>query len=188
MQDKDHNSTTGTGHATPSRDDANGVTRWLDSEEQVAWRTYLFTTYLLLEELSRTLESDPEVDLTLAEYEILVRLSEADGHAVRMSLLADAVVHSRSRLTHTVGRLEKRGLVERQRCAADGRGRIARMTPAGMDLLRRAAPAHVQSVRSLLLDRLGRERFLQLGDLMADLVPEGSEPTPPPNPEVDPDC
>ncbi|CAM3936161.1 MarR family transcriptional regulator [Helcobacillus massiliensis] len=146
--------------------------RWLSPEEQRAWRVFLYTTTRLREALSQALEQDPEVSLTLAEYEILVRLSEAPGGHARMSELADHVVHSRSRLTHTVTRLEKRGLVERQRCASDGRGREALLTADGRALLERAAPVHVASVRAQLVDPLGTDGMVRLGSLLSALLTE----------------
>lgn len=150
-------------------DDVDEV-RWLDAEEQVAWRHLLFGTNLLMDRLSTVLEQDPEIDLTLAEYEILVRLSEGEGHRRRMSELADEIVHSRSRLTHTVGRMEKRGLLSRQRCSADGRGREAVLEPAGMALLEHAAPRHAASVRRYLLDVIGREDLLTLGRIFSRTI------------------
>lgn len=113
---------------------------WLTGTEQEAWRTFLYATTLLTDRFGEALQVDPEIDLTLGEYEILVRLSEAEKKFLRMSELADKVVHSRSRLTHTVSRMEKRGLVERVRCSDDGRGRQAQLTGAGEAMLVRAAP------------------------------------------------
>ncbi|MFC7375959.1 MarR family winged helix-turn-helix transcriptional regulator [Brachybacterium sp. GCM10030267] len=147
---------------------------WLTHEEQAAWRSFLYATALLSDRLSEALQADPEIDLTLGEYEILVRLSEAQDRFLRMSELADQVVHSRSRLTHTIGRMEKRGLVERVRCSADGRGRQAQLTEAGQALLERAAPTHVRSVRDLLLDVIGHDDFLELGRILGRAVPEGA--------------
>ncbi|WP_276545852.1 MarR family winged helix-turn-helix transcriptional regulator [Brachybacterium muris] len=144
---------------------------WLSQVEQGAWRRFLYATTLMTDRLSMALEADPGIDLTLGEYEILVRLSEAEAGFIRMSDLADQVVHSRSRLTHTITRMEKRGLVERARCSADGRGRQAHLTAQGADLLRRAAPAHVRSVRELLLDVVGHEDFLELGRIMGRTIP-----------------
>lgn len=146
----------------PSRDDV----QWLGESEQIAWRTFIFGATSILDRLSQVLESDPRIDLTLSEYEILVRLSESEHHRMRMSDLADRVVHSRSRLTHTVSRMEKRGLLARVRCVADGRGREAALTDEGMALLERAAPIHVQSVRDVLLDPLGHDDFLELGRIV----------------------
>lgn len=146
--------------------------RWLSAEEQVAWRSFLYGVNLLWERLGAALEQDPQIDLTMGEYEILVRLSEAPQRRLRMSDLADQVVHSRSRLTHTVARLERRGILERVRCVADGRGREARLTEEGMELLRRAAPVHVASVRAHLVDVIGREDLLELGRILGRTLPE----------------
>lgn len=154
--------------------ETEAATRWLDLEEQHAWRSFLFGVQSLMESFGNALEKAPGIGLTFPEYEILVRLSEASCEAVRMSGLADQVVHSRSRLTHTVSRLEARGLVERRRCSADGRGREALLTEAGLALLRRAAPVHVESVRRELLDVVGREDFLALGRILAKTL-EDSE-------------
>ncbi|WP_058235838.1 MarR family winged helix-turn-helix transcriptional regulator [Devriesea agamarum] len=141
-------------------------TRWLDDEEQRAWRTYLFASSLLHEHFSQVLEQTPDIDLSLPEYEILVRLSEAEGRHLRMSELAEQIVHSRSRLTHTVARLERRGYVERIRCANDGRGREAHLTDVGYAALEYAAPHHVASVIEHFIDVVGRDDFLQLGRIM----------------------
>ncbi|MDN5687934.1 MAG: MarR family transcriptional regulator [Brachybacterium sp.] len=145
---------------------------WLTRTEQTAWRSFLYATTLLADRFSEALQADPEIDLTLGEYEILVRLSEADQQFLRMSELADRVVHSRSRLTHTVSRMEKRGLVERVRCSDDGRGRQAQLTDAGAALLTKAAPTHVRSVRELLLDVVGHDDFLELGRILGRAMPE----------------
>src|SRR3954454_23925915 len=88
-----------------SADDSG--TRWLDDEEQRAWRSYVRGVRLLDEELRRGLERH---GLSHPEYEILVRLAESPGRGLRMSELAGDVVSSRSRLTHTVSRLERDGL------------------------------------------------------------------------------
>ena len=149
------------------------MTRWLDAAEQVAWRSYLEGNARLMEHLGRVLDAH---GLSLPEYEILVRLSEAgrtspDGLGeIRMSELAAAVVHSRSRLTHTVSRMESAGLVERVAAPADGRGVLCRLTRAGMDLLVETAPAHVTSVRDGFLDAMTREEFLVLGEAMAKVA------------------
>lgn len=161
---------------------------WLTRGEQEAWRRFLYATTLLTDRLTEALQVDPEVDLTLGEYEILVRLSEAPGGAIRMSDLADQVVHSRSRLTHTVSRMEKRGLVERVRCTDDGRGRQAQLTEAGQALLVRAAPTHVRSVRDLLLDVVGHDDFLELGRILGrTLDPEAPVALGSPEPHAEPE-
>ena len=117
--------------------------------------------------LNDRLDSDlrAEFDISLAEYEILVRLSENNG-AMRMAQLADAMAHSRSRVTHTITRMEKAGLVERRTSIEDGRGVVATLTDAGMDLLVRAAPSHVSAVRRHLVDLASTEDFAALGRVM----------------------
>ena len=138
---------------------------WLTVEQQRHWRAYLDGSACLAEALGRQLERDAE--LSLSEYEVLVRLSEAPGRTLRMSTLADSLAHSRSRVTHTIRRLEARGLVERRPCAADGRGVNAAMTDAGLAQLEAAAPGHVAAVRTHLVDVLTDEQLRALGESMA---------------------
>lgn len=104
-------------------------------------------------------------DISLVEYEILVRLSERDGQ-LRMAHLADALAHSRSRVTHTVARMEKAGLVARSTSPDDGRGIVASMTDQGYALLERVAPFHVTGVRDYLVDLVGEDDFAALGRVM----------------------
>ena len=122
----------------------SGSPRWLTPQEQTAWRAYLHATRLL----ERSLDADVSArGVSLSEYEILSMLSEATGGRMRMSALADLVVQSRSRVTHTATRLEKRGLVIREQCHEDGRGVELVLTPAGRELIERLAVVHVESVR-----------------------------------------
>lgn len=140
-------------------------TRWLTPEQQECWRAYLVGTARLNDALGRQLERDS--DLSLSEYEVLVRLSEAPDHTLRMSLLADELAHSRSRITHTVRRLEAGGLVRRHACEADGRGVNCTMTDVGLGRLEKAAPGHVGAVRTHLVDVLTDDQLRALGEAMA---------------------
>jgi DNA-binding MarR family transcriptional regulator len=140
-----------------------GETRWLDDRQQRSWRALVIGTTLLFDRLDEDLRRS--FDLSLVEYEILVRLSERDGH-MRMAALADALAHSRSRVTHTVTRMEKAGLVRRSRSDDDGRGIIASLTDKGHDLLVRAAPTHVHGVRDHLVDLVDPADFDALGRVM----------------------
>lgn len=142
-------------------------TRWLTAEQQIHWRAYLDASARLMNALGRQLEQDS--GLSLSEYEVLVQLSESPEWTMRMSQLAAEVVNSRSRLTHTVRRMEARGLVERQSCLDDGRGVNCVLTREGFDRLEEAAPGHVEAVRAHLVDRLDDEQFRALGDLMAKI-------------------
>jgi DNA-binding MarR family transcriptional regulator len=125
-------------------------TRWLDSGQQRDWRAFIAGSARLTERLDRVLRE--KHGLSLPEYEILVRLSEAEQRRLRMADLAESVSHSRSRLSHTVGRLEADGLVRRESCFGDGRGVFAVLTPDGLDRLEHASHDHVTSVREFLVD------------------------------------
>lgn len=138
--------------------------RWLDDTEQGVWRAYLDVSRLLNERLQRQLVNDS--DLSLAEYEILVQLSESPQRTLRMAELANRAVHSRSRLTHTVTRMEERGLVRREPCPDDGRGVLCILTDQGFSVLAAAAPGHVEAVRSALFDPLTDQDVAALGGAM----------------------
>jgi DNA-binding MarR family transcriptional regulator len=136
-------------------------TRWLDQDQQRSWRAYLVGTTLLMDRLDRDLRE--QHGLSMPEYEILVRLSEAPDHRMRMAVLAGSISHSRSRVTHTVARMEKDGLVTRSACVSDGRGVEAVLTQTGFARLQDAAPTHVEGVRRFLVDLAGEEDFAAVG-------------------------
>ena len=138
--------------------------RRLDEIEMDAWRSFLAASTSVTARLNRELEAG--CGISMHEYEILVRLSEAPDQTLRMSTLAEHVSHSRSRLTHTVRRLENVGYVERSSCDSDRRGVNCALTPAGLDFLRRAAPVHLDGVRRHVIDRLSREQQVALAELM----------------------
>src|SRR6478735_5158447 len=119
---------------------------------------------LLLDRLDDDLHR--ECNLSLVEYEILVRLSERADRQMRMAQLADALAHSRSRVTHTVTRMEKAGLVLRTSSPEDGRGIVCRLTDEGYALLSEAAHVHVTGVREYLVDLVTPEDFAALGRVM----------------------
>jgi DNA-binding MarR family transcriptional regulator len=117
-----------------------------------------------------------EFGLSLTEYEVLVRLSEREGRQMRMAQLADAMAHSRSRVTHTVKRLEEAGLVARCKAVDDGRGIVCQMTDQGYAMLETMAPTHVGSVRDNLVDLITDEEMETLGrvwDKVADNLVAG---------------
>jgi DNA-binding MarR family transcriptional regulator len=134
--------------------------RWLDQQEQTAWRAYLDGTRMLFQELDRQLEA--EADLSLTDYELLVRLSEAPDGTLRMRDLANATLSTRSGVTRAVTRAERAGWVRRVECEDDKRGMNAELTEAGRAKLASAAPGHVKAVRENLLDLLSRDQLDQL--------------------------
>ena len=135
--------------------------RWLSAVDQKAWRSYLTGSQLLSTQLDKELREKHGIGLP--EYEILVRLSEHENRTMRMALLATDTTMSRSRLTHSVARMEKRGLLERSAIPEDGSGVNCVMTEAGWQLLQSAAPDHVSGVRSHLVDLLDPEEMEILG-------------------------
>ena len=143
------------------------ATRWLTRSEQDIWRSWLSASGRINSHLEEGLR---EFGLNLAEYEILVTLSEAPDRRVRMSELAEQVRQSRSRLTHTVSRLEKKALLSRETCTADGRGVWATLMPTGYDLLVEVAPRHVADVRHILVDAVDTDDFAALGRAMASVL------------------
>jgi len=143
-------------------------TRWLDPEDQKAWRAWLYSSSLLQDRLDRELTH--ETGISHAYYEILVALSETPLRAMRMSELADRCLSSRSRLSHAVSRLEERGWVRRQVCAEDGRGQLAVLTDEGFAALEAAAPVHVRGVRTHLFDQLSPQQVENLRDIGETLL------------------
>ena len=138
-------------------------TRWLDAEEQKAWRAWLYSSMLLQDRLDRELTH--ETGISHAYYEILVQLSEAPCRMLRMSELAERSLSSRSRLSHAVARLEERGWVRRETVPSDRRGAVAVLTDAGFTALEAAAPIHVDGVRRHLFDRLTRDQVAALAEI-----------------------
>jgi DNA-binding MarR family transcriptional regulator len=153
------------------------VTRWLTADQQENWRAWVSASLLLTDRLNRELHE--QHGLTLADYEILVRLSEAPDRRMRMSDLAEVTLSSRSRLSHQIDRMEKADLVARQVCADDRRGAFAAMTEYGWQSLVRAAPDHVEGVRTHLVDQLSGDDFQALGAAcrqVADHLNSASQP------------
>ena len=136
-------------------------TRWLNADQQRAWRALVMGQQLFFDRLDDDLQR--EFGISLTEYEVLVRLSEREGRRMRMAQLADAMAHSRSRVTHTVKRLEAAGLVARCKAADDGRGIVCQLTDKGFSLLETMAPTHVCGVRDNLVDLITDEEMETLG-------------------------
>lgn len=138
------------------------MAKWLSKQQQEHWRSFLSVMQLLPDVFSHDLK---EHGLSLSDYEILVRLSEAESRAIRMSELARLTLSTRSRLTHQVDRLEDQGLVTRYTCSQDKRGLWAQLTDNGYALLVALAPIHVESVRKNLVDVLTDGELELLGSI-----------------------
>ena len=159
--------------AQETAQEAAEETRWLTAEEQLAWRAFLTACHTLFSTVDAQLLRDS--DIPHGYYEILVRLSETPGRALRMTQLAEASTSSKSRLSHAVARLEERGWVRRTDCPTDRRGQVAQLTDEGFAALAAAAPGHVDQVRRSLIDRLTPEQVEQLREISAAII-EGTDP------------
>jgi DNA-binding MarR family transcriptional regulator len=132
-------------------------TRWLNEREAHLWRSWLRLNQelpsLLADQILRS------SGLSLADYAVLVALSESPGGMLRARELGREILWDRSRLSHHVGRMERRGLVTRQECTEDARGAMVRMTDAGRAAIKGAAPGHVAATRRYFFDLLSNQEI-----------------------------
>jgi DNA-binding MarR family transcriptional regulator len=135
-------------------------TRWLDEREARLWRSWL----RLSQELPSVLEAQISRDsgLSGADYAVLVPLSEAPHGMLRARELGREILWDRSRLSHHVSRMERRGLVVREECTEDARGAMVRITETGRAAITRAAPGHVAATRRYFFDQLSDEEVVVL--------------------------
>jgi len=148
-------------------------TPWLDEQESRIWRSFLEATGRINSQLNDSLKAS--TGLTMDDYEVLVHLSEAEPHRVRMTELSHRLLHSQSRLTQRVDRLAKRGLVRREKCPEDGRGTFAVLTDEGLEVITDAAPDHVRDVRAELIDLIKPKERAVLADILERLAANARE-------------
>jgi DNA-binding MarR family transcriptional regulator len=131
--------------------------RWLNERQAHVWQAYLH----LNQDLYATLEDQLTRDAGLsgADYKVLVPLSETPGGVLRARELCTEIGWDRSRLSHHVSRMERRGLVIRENCADDARGLMVRLTDAGRKAIEDAAPEHAESVQRYFFDLLSDEEL-----------------------------
>jgi DNA-binding MarR family transcriptional regulator len=125
---------------------------WLPAEAQQLWRRWLRLNALLPGVLHRELQAD--AGLSLPDFDVLVQLTDSPEGRVRVSDLARGLHWERSRVSHHITRMERRGLVRREECRDDGRGAWVMLTEQGRAVIEQAAPAHVATVRRLVFDAL----------------------------------
>jgi DNA-binding MarR family transcriptional regulator len=145
-----------------------------------AWRIFLHAHARLTRRLDEELRAAH--GLSLAEYDALVQLASVRGRRLRMSVLADRVLLSRSGITRLVDRLVADGMVERTACTTDARGAEATLTRAGIDRLRAASETHLDGVRRYFLETVSAEDQASiergLGCVMDGLERPMGAPTP----------
>ena len=131
--------------------------RWLDERQQHVWQTYLHVNQQLYAVLEQELVRDS--GLSAADYMVLHPLSQAPDGLLRARELGAEIGWDRSRLSHHISRMEKRGLVTREECLEDGRGLMVRLSKAGRKAIERAAPQHVENVQRFVFDLLSKEEL-----------------------------
>jgi DNA-binding MarR family transcriptional regulator len=141
---------------------------WLSAEEERSWRTFI----RLHQKLSKHLAADLQAHsgLSGADFQILVALTDVTDGRVRFQDLAEAIDWERSRLSHQVARMIKRGLVAREECAEDGRGAFVVITAQGREVIEAAAPKHVVTVRRLVIDALSPDDLAEFGRLSGRIL------------------
>lgn len=143
-------------------------TRWLTAEEQCIWRTFLAMTKQLNSALARQMQA--ESDLSIADFEVLVALTDTPDGTVRCAELARCLAWEKSRLSHHITRMQKRGLVDKRACPTDGRGALVVITDRGRRAIEQAAPRHVETVRRLVFDKLTEYELTQLRTISARIL------------------
>lgn len=128
-----------------------GPPRWLDDREQHAWWAFLDLWRGLGAGMERQLAGS---GVSGADYQVLAPLADSPERPLRPRDITAATGWDRSRLAHQLRRMEQRGLITREEYAGDGRGTLVRLTEAGRNALRRAAPGHVDWVRTHFIDLL----------------------------------
>jgi DNA-binding MarR family transcriptional regulator len=142
--------------------------RWLDPDEQRAWRAVQVMQARLNAALATQLAA--ETGLSLADYVVLVMLTDMPSGAARVHELARHLGWERSRVSHHVARMAERGLVRKERCASDRRGSYVVVTEAGRRALEAAAPGHVAAVRRFFVDVLTAEQLDALAEAAGQVV------------------
>lgn len=125
---------------------------WLDDDEQTLWRAMMDAAKAVERSMDTRLLATEEI--SSADFSVLVQLSEAEGGTVRMRELCEALRWDRSRMSHQITRMARRGLVNKLRCANDSRGIDVELTAHGRDVIERAAPDHVRMIRRIVFDEL----------------------------------
>ena len=135
----------------------------ISGEELRVWRGFIETTSVLNSRLASRMQS--ESALSTGDYGVLLALREAPRRSLRSSELAATIGWERSRLSHQLGRMEKRGLLRRDPCADDTRGSVVSLTEEGAAAFRRGSVPHLKAIQELFLDALSPEQLTQVASI-----------------------
>ena len=141
--------------------------KWaLSDDEQKAWRSFVTMRQRLERHLTQHLLR--EFGLSDSDYEILVNLSESPTGRMRAYELGQATQWEKSRMSHHLGRMEKRGLIRREESGARYPDIV--LTDAGRDAIKASAPANAARVRKLFIDVFGPDRLETLRKASEDVI------------------
>jgi DNA-binding MarR family transcriptional regulator len=129
------------------------------------WRAFLLAHARVSRRLDEELRA--EHDVSFAEYDALLTIAQAPGRRIRMGLLADEVLLSKSGVTRLVDRLVNDGLVERSTCSTDARGAEAVLTERGLVRLRAASRTHLRGISEHFLSVVDTDDLASLERAMA---------------------
>ena len=141
--------------------------KWLNDDEMLAWRSFIETSGDLMRAIERDLAP---FGLDRGDYQLLAMLSEADDGRLRLCDLADTLRLTPSGLTRRMEGVVKKKLVSKSRSTDDRRVTYAHITPKGLELLKKAAPHHLRSVRSLMIDHLTPSEIKALGSAFSKIA------------------
>lgn len=144
------------------------MSRWLTEDEQRAWRGLVQMTSQLNARMNRQLQE--EYGVSLADYEVLVVLTDAPEGRCRVFEISGMLAWEQSRVSHQLARMQRRGLVARQECPTDARGAFVVLTEAGRAAIGRAAPAHVDTVRQLVFEGAAPDELAALDALTSRVL------------------
>ncbi|GAB1818537.1 MarR family winged helix-turn-helix transcriptional regulator [Herbidospora sp. RD11066] len=139
------------------------MTQLPNREQLRIWRDFIETTDALRAEMAARLQRDSA--LSIGDYAVLLALSEADGGRLRSSDLAATIGWERSRLSHHLGRMDRRGLIRRENCTSDNRGAEVVLTEEGASAFGRATVPHLRAIRELFVDALSPDQIASAGEL-----------------------
>lgn len=153
----------------------NAQPRWLDDDEQQLWRLILAG----FNKISRTIDDRLQAGsgISSPEFSVLVTLSEAEDRTLRLRELCEELGWDRSRASHQVTRMSKRGLLTKRKCPGDARGVLVTLTDQGMAHLEEAVPDHVETVRRLVFDNLDPDRSDRIHEFFTDVLTSEDLPT-----------
>lgn len=157
--------TAATGDLAADNDPSDHQPHWLSDEQQCIWRNWLAASSRVPARLGQQLQQDS--GLSLQDYEVLVTLDEARNSSCRITQLAGMLEWERSRMSHHLTRMQKRGLIRRGACPDDGRAQLVELTDVGRTALENAAPGHVRAVRAVLFEALSDDDAAELGRITA---------------------